>query len=98
MIRLSGADDDDIEIVYTGLRPGEKMNEELLTDDERTIATSFEQIMMAHTDYGEDPAFKGTVATLMEAAYQRDWETMRWSLHLLQPGFELAEHRGFVPL
>jgi FlaA1/EpsC-like NDP-sugar epimerase len=39
MIRLSGADEDRIRIEYTGLRPGEKLYEELLADDESTLPT-----------------------------------------------------------
>jgi FlaA1/EpsC-like NDP-sugar epimerase len=89
MIRLSGSGDDDIEIVYTGLRPGEKMSEELLTEQERTIATNFEQIMMAQTDYREDPEFSAAVASLLGAASQRDWDMMRQCLGSLHPGFEL---------
>ncbi len=37
----------DIKIVETGLRPGEKLYEELLSDKERTIATHHKQIMIA---------------------------------------------------
>jgi FlaA1/EpsC-like NDP-sugar epimerase len=87
MIRLSGAEEGEIEIVYTGLRPGEKLSEELLTERERTIATSFAQIMMAQTDYHEDPAFRETVAALVGAAERRDWDEMRRCLDVLQPGF-----------
>ena len=46
MIRLSGRDEDEIEIVYTGLRPGEKLCEELFTEQERTTATRYEQILV----------------------------------------------------
>ena len=39
MIRLSGLSDDDIKIEFTGLRPGEKLYEELLADGESTLPT-----------------------------------------------------------
>ena len=45
MIRLSGRDEDEVDIVYTGLRPGEKLCEELFTEQERTSATRYEQIL-----------------------------------------------------
>ena len=39
MIRLSGNDESDVRIEFTGLRPGEKLYEELLSDADATIAT-----------------------------------------------------------
>jgi FlaA1/EpsC-like NDP-sugar epimerase len=39
--------DKDIKIVYTGLRPGEKLYEELLADHENTLPTHHQQIMVA---------------------------------------------------
>ena len=51
MIKLSGfIPDKDIQIVYTGLRPGEKLYEELLTDAELTIPTHHEKIKKAHVE------------------------------------------------
>ncbi len=48
MIRLSGLTvGKDIEIAFTGLRPGEKLYEELLNNSENTIPTHNKQIMIA---------------------------------------------------
>lgn len=48
MIRLSGLEPNkDIEIVYTGLRQGEKLFEELLNDHENTVPTHHEKILKA---------------------------------------------------
>lgn len=48
LIRLSGYEPDvDIEVVYTGLRPGEKLYEELLMAEEGLDATTFEKIFIA---------------------------------------------------
>lgn len=48
MIRLSGfIPHKDIQIVETGLRPGEKLYEELLTDQEHTLPTHHDKIMIA---------------------------------------------------
>jgi FlaA1/EpsC-like NDP-sugar epimerase len=48
MIKLSGLSlGKDISIVYTGLRPGEKLYEELLNDQENTVKTHHSRIMKA---------------------------------------------------
>ena len=50
MIKLSGLEpDDDIKIEYSGLRPGEKLYEELLNNAENTITTYHEKILIAKT-------------------------------------------------
>jgi FlaA1/EpsC-like NDP-sugar epimerase len=47
MIRLSGLQLDDIKIEYVGLRPGEKLYEELLANDEHTLPTPHEKLRIA---------------------------------------------------
>jgi len=47
MIRLSGLSESEIAIVYTGLRPGEKMYEELLGDGESAIETPHPKLRIA---------------------------------------------------
>jgi FlaA1/EpsC-like NDP-sugar epimerase len=48
MVRLAGLEEGkDIDIVYTGLRPGEKLYEELLSSDESTLPTHHHKISIA---------------------------------------------------
>ena len=53
MIKLSGHAIDDIRIVFTGLRPGEKLFEELLADADATIPTSVPQLRIAKLESRE---------------------------------------------
>jgi FlaA1/EpsC-like NDP-sugar epimerase len=50
MIRLSGHSESDIRIVFTGLRPGEKLYEELLAASDTTLPTRIERLMVAKLD------------------------------------------------
>lgn len=47
LISLSGLGEDDIEIVFTGLRPGEKLYEELYFDDEQRVPTNHPKVFCA---------------------------------------------------
>jgi FlaA1/EpsC-like NDP-sugar epimerase len=49
MIKLSGLEEDEIAIEFSGLRPGEKLYEELLTNDESTLPTSHEKLRIIST-------------------------------------------------
>lgn len=69
MIRLSGKQPDvDIKIVYTGLRPGEKLYEEVLSDAENTIPTYHEKIMIAKVREYDFTMINEKVDLLLECA------------------------------
>ncbi len=62
LITLSGLRvDEDIKIEYTGLRPGEKMYEELLMDEENTLTTKMRGIMIST---GREIAFEDVISKL----------------------------------
>jgi FlaA1/EpsC-like NDP-sugar epimerase len=68
MIRLSGLQPEtDIEIVYSGLRPGEKLYEELLNSDENTIQTHHPRIMIAKVNPVEYDRVAAQLETLTAA-------------------------------
>jgi FlaA1/EpsC-like NDP-sugar epimerase len=95
MIRLSGLTvidklnvDADIAIEYTGLRPGEKLFEELLIGDDVT-QTDHSRIMSAHEAWLPWPELEKILLQLDEACHQSDHKEIRRLL--------LQAPTGFVP-
>lgn len=73
MIRLSGLTvGKDIEIVYTGLRPGEKLYEELLNNAENTLPTHNKHIMIAKVQPYNFENIKPEVLKLIELFETQD--------------------------
>lgn len=67
MIKLSGLEPDkDIEIKYTGLRPGEKLMEELLTKKENTLPTYHEKIFIAKQEDVNSQEVEKSISELAE--------------------------------
>ncbi|WP_377157445.1 polysaccharide biosynthesis protein [Roseateles sp. UC29_93] len=65
MIRMSGHGAADVKLAFTGLRPGEKLYEELLSDSDRTLPTPFDRLLLARLD---DPSTRPGVDALLAAA------------------------------
>jgi FlaA1/EpsC-like NDP-sugar epimerase len=59
MIRLSGLSEEEIRIEFTGLRPGEKLFEELLADSEATLPTPHAKLRIARPSDVPDAAWRG---------------------------------------
>ena len=88
MIRLSGFEPDvDIPIVYTGLRPGEKLYEELLLKTEGMRKTDNDLIYIVYDQEFDDDAFKAALEPLRQASSDGNKELIRKLMHDLVPEF-----------
>ncbi len=90
MINLSGLEPDkDIKIVFTGLRPGEKLYEELLTEGEEITATLHEKIKVAGAEKIDWQALLEKIENLLESIQngfsQRTIEKIREIVPEFQP-------------
>ena len=71
MIRLSGLEPDiDIKIEFTGLRPGEKLYEELLINEDNLVKTEKDRIFVAHQNQVDVPNMLGSIHALIDAAFE----------------------------
>ena len=77
MIRLSGFGEDEIRVEYTGLRPGEKLYEELLADDEHTLSTPHPKLRIAQARQADGEWLKQLCGWLNASAMPGDAEVKR---------------------
>ncbi len=93
LIRLSGKEPDkDIEIVFTGLREGEKLYEELITEGEGIVRTEHDKIMVLKAFENDFEAYakqlKDILIRMASAADNFDAEGVRTLLHEVVPEFD----------
>ncbi|MGZ5102580.1 MAG: UDP-N-acetylglucosamine 4,6-dehydratase family protein, partial [Usitatibacter sp.] len=77
MIRLSELSENEIRIVYTGLRPGEKLFEELLADDEHTRPTPHPKLRIAKAREVDPDWLEGLLDWLDQDRIPTDSEVRR---------------------
>ena len=94
MIRLSGLDvrDDehpggDVTIEYVGLRPGEKLYEELLTDQEKTLPTYNKKVKIAEVSDFDHEATLAKTVSLLQSCYKLSEEELVRKLSAIVPEY-----------
>jgi FlaA1/EpsC-like NDP-sugar epimerase len=91
LIRLSGFEPDvDVSIVYTGLRPGEKLFEELMIENEDVLPTPHQNILALKGGPCDLNKLKTRIAELSDLADHRDFDGIRAKLRELVPEYEPA--------
>lgn len=89
LITLSGFEPDrEIKIEFIGLRPGEKLFEELLTATEGTTATKYQRIFKATPDRVDRMLLKRDIQELIELAEQGETEKTIAKLKELVPNYQ----------
>jgi lipopolysaccharide/colanic/teichoic acid biosynthesis glycosyltransferase len=95
LIRLAGRDD--VEICFTGLRPGEKLYEELNYENERTRMTRHERILIWDLDARDHASLLREVMEFEDVARHADRGTILERLHRLVREYREAPALPLAP-
>ena len=91
MIQLAGLKvNEDIKIVFTGLRPGEKLYEELFIDPKHLVRTDNDKIFICRQDAIDIFLLKSKMKMLYKAAKEESTD-IRWLLKELIPEYSVPE-------
>jgi len=98
LIRLSGFEPDvDIKIEYVGLRPGEKLYEELITEGENIVPTRHEKIMVLKGIECDLQLLNGTVDELAHFAGEQMGDKIKSKLKEIVPEYDSKAGAGHPP-
>ncbi len=93
LIRLSGFEPDvDIKIEYIGLRPGEKLYEELITDGEGVVGTSHEKIMTLRGEVCNLAQLNSEIDELVQFSADQDIEKIKAVFKKIVPDYQPYRH------
>jgi FlaA1/EpsC-like NDP-sugar epimerase len=103
LIRLSGKDPEDIDIVFTGLRPGEKLYEELISQNEGVVRTQHDKIMVLSPEMErkyQNPEFQKDLGEILKRltllALAHDAVGIKKELGILIPEYTIKETRNVL--
>lgn len=95
LIRFSGFEPDvDIKIEYTGLRPGEKLFEELMTDNENVVSTGHHKIMVLNSQKINMGKLGDRLDLLKNESKNRNQENIRTLLKEIIPEYNPCPPKG----
>lgn len=92
MIKLAGKTEDEISIEYTGLRPGEKLYEELLADEETTLPTPHPKLRVARAREVDDAQVRDILDWIQQHPTASD-DDVRERLRAWLPEYRSAENQ-----
>jgi FlaA1/EpsC-like NDP-sugar epimerase len=94
LIRLSGFEPDvDIKIEYVGLRPGEKLYEELITEGENIVPTKHEKIMVLKGLECDSQLLNGKVNELAQLSREQEGNKIKFKLKEIVPEYNPAQYK-----
>jgi FlaA1/EpsC-like NDP-sugar epimerase len=88
LIRLSGHSADEIQITFTGVRPGEKLFEELLADADNTLPTQFSHLRLARLQ--ADVVLPTALLDMASSAQEPSADSLRRALMQAVPEYQAA--------
>jgi len=90
LIRLSGFSEEDIGIEFTGLRPGEKLYEELLSDRERALPTPHPKLHIAEAGAAPDKPWLAEIETWLSQPHSASDDEVKRELSSRVPEYRPA--------